>query len=230
MMQDMNDHIMKQTHYGSATRPAFAQARKSAIKQRIEAELRRENDQDKRAELRIALGKERSSIKTEKKYAQMTHILQNMKSGGWGKEYMAPKMQSMTELLLEGGTTLTRPDHISAKSTEYYNTLFEDENSAGDDDEDATRQNAILEQRMQKIMSTDFEGENPSECSVTADMVARAVLSCPCRRTSARDRVVTEMCQALLRSNSDVARMMAWSLNVRSQSRRGGEVSERAHE
>lgn len=44
-MQDMDERIMKQTHCVSATRPAFTQAWKSTIKQKIDRELRREDDQ-----------------------------------------------------------------------------------------------------------------------------------------------------------------------------------------
>lgn len=58
-----------------------------------------------------------------------------------------------------------------------------------------------------------------SECAVAAGLVARAVMSCPRRKTCARDLVVTEMWQSLLQNNSEVARMLAWSLNAKLQHR-----------
>lgn len=44
----------------------------------IEAALRREDDPSRRTALRVELWKERQKIQTEKKYAQLSYILQNL--------------------------------------------------------------------------------------------------------------------------------------------------------
>lgn len=173
--KDISGRLAEQAHLGSATKPMFQQARRSPMLLAIEARLRQEGDPDRRTSLRLDLWQERRRIQTEKKYAQLSRIFPNLKGGGWGKKSLAPRMQNMTELVTDDNNeTIANPKDIASHTAAHYTALLEGTEEVSDHDKP-------LDMHMQEIMDTDIGGTDLSSCAVLADLVARAVMSCPRR-------------------------------------------------
>lgn len=188
------------------------------------------------AKLRQRLWQERKRIRREKSETHFTHILHNLKSGGWGKKDMDGRKGSMTQLLMEDGTTTSDKTTMAEQATKYYSTLFDINADEQDWDRTANMHRYIhteydhfmqpgwysrLPQATTDVKDNDAHNEEDqwdyAAVSINADMVSTAIRACKRGKMCARDGVVSEVWQALIDSEPRWSAAIAWEFNGRLQ-------------
>lgn len=189
-LHDLTTELQIMTQCGRPRQVACMKASCSTTEDHIKSQNAEAENSNERRMLYKQLWTKRKQTAAEKEDAQMTHILQNLQSGGWGKKTLTRKMKGMTQLHIDGDSFTTDATRISALATKYYRELFQPKV----DEADMAREQILV-----NMLRDNYEAVDYPTAHITAEHPHLAIISCSVQwmRMRAPMQVCTQCTQSI---------------------------------